>query len=225
MKQRSASIGSRLEAAFQRLSRISRFSGAKGDSVDRVFFNEIAKTALLEVVTSEMWSESAPYEAVRPLIRKEEFFPLPMVFDKPMLVDKPNGTQDWPDALVLFRRRALPIEFKSAKNDSIVWNSGLPQPGGIYVFNGSTNRPNCPETTYFLGEAIISSEEREILIKAREANAKQTEDYNQKLSLLKSAWSLYPRPMHNYKKHFLGHEESLSRERAVIEFVRNLQWE
>ena len=114
-----------------------------------------------------------------------------------MIVDKPNGSQKWPDLLVIFNGIGLPIEIKSAKQDVILWNSGLPREGSLYIYNCYGKL----KTTYFLGEHAVSNDELEFLLEKSKLAAKFNErEKNGK-------WSFYVRDMFNSNQRYFENDE------------------
>lgn len=217
------SINQKLVLAFEQLRKIPYFAGAHGDSVDTTLFNKLKDILGARRINAEDWRKLDEFADYRRLCSRGEFV-FPGCVTQPWLVDKPNGSQRWPDALVIYRNKGIPIEFKSAKQDLIVWNSGLPQPSGIYVFNGNVPEPAL-QTTFFMGSAILSAEESQILRDAAQANKDQSESFNTSLESLASKWSLYARPMFNCSEKYLTGEEKTSREQAVLDYLASFVWD
>lgn len=216
-------VNQRLVSAFEQLRKIPYFSGAHGDSVDSTFFNKLRDMLGARKVSAEDWRKSAEFEEYRRRCARR-VFDFPGCVEQPWLIDKPNGSQQWPDALVVHRGKGLPIEFKSSKQDLILWNSGLPQQNGIYVFNGNVPEPIL-QTTYFLGGAILSDQESQILRDAAQANKDQSETFNAALGAWASKWSLYARPMFNCGEKYLTCPDRSAREQAVLEYLASFEWD
>lgn len=216
-------LNSRLRTAFQQIQRIPHFSGAHGDSVDSTLFKKLNEHIKAKRISAEVWKDTKAYELLRPLCQRK-IFQFPVEVPEPLIVDKPNGSQNWPDALILFKSKGLPIEFKSSKGDKILWNSGLPQPEGIYIFNGASSGRD-QQTTFFLGRALLTEDERRILIEASDQNHEHSKGYNDALAKLDSKWSLYPRPMYNCGEKYLGHPDREKREQEVLDFIDGFVWE
>ncbi|BDT73483.1 hypothetical protein os4_30330 [Comamonadaceae bacterium OS-4] len=110
-----------------------------------------------------------------------------------IIVDKPNGSQNWPDLLIIYNQIGLPIEVKSTENDSIVWNSGFPRFDGIYIFNcyGKST------TTCFLGQHAINKFELDEL----KTSSKEASQHNKKCG--GTRWSYYVRDMYNSSQSFI----------------------
>lgn len=134
----------------------------------------------------------------RSMTKNFDFTDLPPIVDNTQLldliiVDKPNGSQNWPDLLIIYNQIGLPIEVKSTESDSIVWNSGFPRFDGIYIFNcyGKST------TTCFLGQhAINQFELDELKILSKEAS-----QHNRKCG--GTRWSYYVRDMYNSTQSFI----------------------
>ncbi len=211
------------------------FDGARGDSVDNMIVNAIKRYCpYISVIELAAWKEVCQQIQYRPIKDKvqetakvEECDCLDLVFTKcyerPILIRQPNNTQQWPDFLIIYGHRGLGIEVKSSKHDRIVWNSGLPRINGIYIYNGGLAiQDDISNTTYFLGQHVLTLKERKILNDARGANHKISRVYNDLLS--DSKWSLYARPMFNYTGRFLTDEHRTQRETAVQDFIRSFSW-
>ena len=73
---------------------------------------------------------------------------------------QPAGSQNYPDFIILEDQFCLSLEIKFSKNGvKPVWNSGLPRPGGIYIYAGHKQQ----DIVFFLGKDIVSAEESQLL--------------------------------------------------------------
>ena len=131
------------------------------------------------------------------LQNKFDFTELPLINDNGeklnlIIVDKPNGSQKWPDLLVIFNGIGMPIEIKSTKNDVIIWNGGLPKPDTLYVYNCYGKS----KTTCFLGQHVINDAELDFL-KQKADFAKQSNELHKN-----GMWSFYVRNMFNSNQSF-----------------------
>ena len=211
------------------------FDGAGGNSIDNMIVNTIKRYCpYIHVVDLPSWLtiQSQPlYRSVKDkaqeIARTEICDCLDLrfsgYFESPTLIRQPNNTQQWPDILIVYKHLGISIEVKSSKYDQIVWNSGLPRVNGIYIYNGGLIASgNVVNTTYFLGQHVLSLVEMNLLHKAREANHKVSDVYNELLS--NSKWSLYARPMFNYTGKFLMDEHREQREIDVHNFIGGLVW-
>lgn len=77
-----------------------------------------------------------------------------------LVVDKPYGSNAWPDILLMYNGIGFPIEAKSGTEDKIVWNSGMPRHDSLYIFNWSCAYNK--KTTCFLGGHRIAVDEYEV---------------------------------------------------------------
>lgn len=229
-------LNDNLAGAFRSgISPFCYFDGAGGDSVDNMIANTIKRHCpymlVIELVAWKSLCQQGQYASVKSSVQKvartEAGDCLGLVFAdyyaQPLLIRQPNNTQQWPDLLVVYKKHGLGIEVKSSKHDQIVWNSGLPRRNGIYIYNGGlTLADGTPNTTYFLGQHVLSPVEQKCLHEAREASHKISHAYN---NLLKnSKWSLYARPMFNYTGRFLASEQRVQREADVIDFILSFSW-
>lgn len=162
-------------------------------------------------ITTEQWcskdENSIFFKHYKSTLEKKfDFTSLPSVIDNGkqlnlMIVDKPNGSQNWPDILVVFNGIGFPIEIKSTKQDLIVWNSGLPRADSLYIFNCYGKS----KTTCFLGQHAINDGELEFLLDlsklAQEINAKHKDN----------TWSYYARDMFNSNESFFEDEKQVQK--------------
>ena len=242
---RNPSVGEKLALALETIRSTPRLALTKGDSVDRTFAAGIASAlGAKAVITPAVWKDSDEWSELRMTVSREArgdgngltlLFPgLEAPFSSPMVVSQPNGSQQWPDAIVIHMRRAMAIEFKSADQDRILWNSGLPRKGGVYVFNGSPglraaaaagkDGASLSSTTFFLGEHVLDDETRDWLRVAALANQEDAEKVNAMLAKVGSPWNLYARPMFNNRRPTLSDPERAARETGTLEFVRTFNW-
>lgn len=136
------------------------------------------------------------------LNNKFDFTHLPPIKDNGrqldlMIVDKPNGSQKWPDLLVVFKGIGLPIEIKSAKQDIILWNSGIPRADSLYIYNCYGKS----KTTCFLGQHAITDDELKFLL----MKSKIAQEINERHTSQK--WSYYVRDMFNSAQTFFENDE------------------
>jgi len=147
-----------------------------------------------------------------------DFSQLPTIIDNNkelnlMIVDKPNGSQKWPDLLVINNGIGLPIEVKSSKNDKIVWNCSLPKPNSLYIFNCYGKS----KTTCFLGQHAISKNEVDFL--------KEITEETIKFNVNNERWGYYVRNMFNSNQRFFKNEETrLDIENNTKEYLSTLPW-
>lgn len=205
---------------------------------DSMVLGQISITSGVDTVQEAEWRTASKYEPFKRAISNRTFefddnFP---VTDSsgllvPAVIDKPNGSQNWPDLVIAFQRRAMPIECKSSKNGKITWNSGLPQERGVYVFNSDPQKGRgkieslARHTTFFLGADCIRNSDLDKLKEGEELNHKLAKQVNDYLRATGSGWTLYARPMFNDSAYYLvGKEEVEAREQRVIEFISSFSW-
>ena len=153
-------------------------ASSTGDNFDATVIDKLQKNLPgATFIPTTRWCSTDKYSIFKEHNRLTQqydfdFTKLPPLVDngKPlslMVVDKPNGSQKWPDMMVVFEGIGLPIEIKSSKTDNITWNSGTPKKNGLYIFNcyGKSR------TTCFLGQHADPHDEVSI-IKTIAAKAK-----------------------------------------------------
>lgn len=228
----NAQLNRGLVAAFQEIRRLPRLASMHGDSCDRTIVTTIADAISARPLSADEFrgrleSQGGPDQR-EAWARKS--FQFSSTFDRPFIVDKPHGSQQWPDALIVYWSRGLPIELKSSKGQKIVWNSGggdRVQAKGIYVFHGVAPKHASIEqthTTFFLGEDIIGEEEKAILKQADEANKHLAKDVNARLRDLDSSWDVYARPMFNCHELMLTAADRAGREARVLQYLDAFDW-
>lgn len=172
-------------------------------------FDETVRSLLLKelngatLIDDKRWGSKAAGSIFKDYRKRSgtknfDFSDLPPLVDNGVplelvIVDKPNGSQNWPDLLVIYNQIGLPIEVKSTETDSIVWNSGFPRFDGVYIFNcyGKST------TTCFLGQhAITQGELAELLTSSQSASQHNKKCYG-------SRWSYYVRDMYNSSQSFI----------------------
>lgn len=127
-------------------------------------------------------------------------------------IPQPCGTQSFPDFIVGDKLgNIFYLECKSNKNDSIVWNSGMPKSKAIYIFSSGKHN----KQTVAMGSDLWSKEEIELQQKIRkviEETYKPLNDTGHKVKY-------YGRHMHVDKKLVYGNENRLKREKSVYKFI------
>ncbi len=183
-------------------------ASSKGDNFDETVRDKF-KYHLdgARFISTEQWCSKEKDSIFRDhyketLSNKFDFTRLPTIKDNGrqldlMIVDKPNGSQKWPDLLVVFNGIGLPIETKSAKQDKILWNSGIPRADSLYIYNCYGKS----KTTCFLGQHAITEDELEfLLIKSKIAEKMNEQHKSQK-------WSYYVRDMFNSNQTFFEDDD------------------
>lgn len=209
-----------LVIAFKDLLNQKYLATEKGDAVDTRLREVIETKADIKSVNAKAWKTASKYKDARGRVAIHNFS-LVDNFQEPFIVDKPKGSQNWPDCLIVYKNKALPIEFKRSESGIIVWNSGLPHHDGIYVFNGVHN--DVTGTTFFLGQDLISDDIRQKLTKAADDNKSSANDFNRTIS--SSGWTLYARPMFNNGDKILTSPDRANRERRVLDFLATYKWD
>lgn len=172
-------------------------------------FDETVRSLLLKelngaiLIDDKRWGSKAAGSIFRDYRKRSgtknfDFTDLPPLVDNGVpldlvIVDKPNGSQNWPDLLVIYNQIGLPIEVKSTETDCIVWNSGFPRADGLYIFNcyGKST------TTCFLGQHAINGLELSELL----ASSQSASQHNRKCAGRR--WSYYVRDMFNSSQSFI----------------------
>ncbi|MCW5156302.1 hypothetical protein [Burkholderia cenocepacia] len=212
--------------AFQEILSLTK-SAIGGDAFDKTVYNILhqhLKKVGFDDVSDKIWKKHyTEYKA----LTGQGCFDFNGVSTKTgiqedsLVVDKPNGSQKWPDILVVFNKIGFPIEIKSSKDDLIVWNSGLPQPDRVYVF-GCYDKG---EVTIFMGEDVLSVQEYQQLKDMDVQSKALCITGNSLLKQSNSKWSYYPRPMYNSnEKYFSNPTIRKQREDKVFEFLKNMGW-
>lgn len=129
------------------------------------------------------------------------------------VIQEPNGTQSWPDVLIVNNGKVLPIEIKSSKTGRAVWNSGLPRQDCLYFYS-NFETGSC---STFLGHHV-STEENNKNMKLRRI---ALNEFKQKLDAqypISSEWDDYIRPMYNCGNTKLNTVE-------LKEFIPDYKWD
>ena len=87
-----------------------------------------------------------------------------------------------------------------------------------------SDNPALLSNTFFLGEAVLTDDEEALLRATAAKNQSEAEKLNRALAKLHGTWSLYARPMFNFKENVLTHANRDAREIDVLEFIRNFDW-
>lgn len=111
-----------------------------------------------------------------------------------LIVRQPNGSQQYPDILLLGWKHPQAIEIKRSSTGSAVWNSGLPVIEGVYIYNGKYK--NIAGTTAVLGEDICTVEEAALLNYIKHTVHIGKDYHSHTLNKLTTRWQLqHIRPM------------------------------
>jgi hypothetical protein len=217
-------LNNRLIAAIIKILRLG-YHPTSGNSYDSMVLELLKRELEVKVINASVW-KSDDWAEPRLKVSKR-IFCFDSEFDQAVIVDKPNGSQKWPDCLLVYKKVGLPIEFKRSGNGAITWNSGLPRLNGIYIYNGQSRNKDgttADGTTAFLGQAMLAPAELLILTQASGANSDTAKRFNVLLADKKSEWTLYARPMFTCGNKPLISPERHAREQAVLGFVQSLDW-
>lgn len=135
----------------------------------------------------------------------------PFSFKKHFILT-PNGSQEYPDFLVLEGQNAIGIEAKysSKKQRRPVWNSGLPRPNGIYIFGAAGLR----DVTFFRGCDVINIEDAEKMHRFFKELKQREKQFNaQEMSKQQYGFSVYVRKAFDQKAVF--------NKEAIVDFFSN----
>ena len=102
----------------------------------------------------DCWKNDYPEE--RKSSRAHNFILKESSLDKETLyiVEQPNGSQSWPDALFIYKNKGLPFEIKCGKSGKITWNSGFPKLDCVYLYNDTVTG----KSSLFLGQHIVTQD-------------------------------------------------------------------
>lgn len=104
---------------------------------------------------------------------------------------QPNGSHNAPDFNVMIDGTTFGVECKASNSGGIMWNCNYAHPEYLYLYHNS----KLGETTYFMGDQMITKAEIDLLNEYADAAKKLADDYNRKLKAINSGWSVYPRKM------------------------------
>jgi hypothetical protein len=140
-------------------------------------------------------------------------------------IEQPFGTNDAPDFFIKVSDSfILPLEAKSCRGYTPMWNSGIPKPDYIYVFCSE----KADATTIIKGSSIITSEQSRLIQEHIERHRQDDEELNEKLFNLDAKHrgiTYYTRPMiqqhgtSDYTNYF-KHKNRETDEKEVIEWIR-----
>ncbi|MCG8624578.1 MAG: hypothetical protein MJE68_21610 [Proteobacteria bacterium] len=141
-------------------------------------------------------------------------------------IQKPFGSQDYPDFLVFYGCRIVCIEtkFSTGNQKKPMWNSGLPRQHGIYIFGSYGEK----DITFFMGRDVLSKNEAKSAHKFF-ANLKTLEeDFNKGMSNQEYGFTVYTRKAFDQKKkhnenaklNFFSNPDRNTLEAEVIDFTK-----
>lgn len=214
----TSSFLTRLEFCIRnRILSLPYIPKTQGVAFDLVVRNTIQNETGVPCVTPETWTTHDDYAPFRGAVKRH----LPtadVAAKKPIVVAQPNGSQQWPDIVVIHGYNIAYIEHKTNRDDKIVWNGGLPRGNGLYLFNSGL-KGVAKQTTLFLGRHALSDQDRKTLQQAADAASKAVAPFNKILKGRGSVWSNYARAMFNDKGRYIRHPDLARREEEAVVFL------
>lgn len=207
-----------LVAVFRRIRKMPYFRLSHGDSFAKTATAILEHDARLREIPASEWKTDERYKNLRKQIHEYDFSSTEF-FGERLIVKEPNGTQKFPDAIILHNGCILAFEFKTNKKDHILWNGGLPRAGAIYFFNGG-GRGKTEGTTSFLGQHVITMETHGCLEIIHVIVKLVVDILNDKLGM--RFWSYFARKAHNNSFKYLESSDRLKRETECDSYVRAL---
>ena len=139
---------------------------------------------------------------------------------------QPFGSQDYPDFLVFDGERVVSIESKYSRKSEgkPMWNSGLPRPGGIYIF-GAHGRG---DVTFFRGCDVVSPSESRKFIEFFNRQRRAQEEFNEQnmqgqkygfVAYVRKAFDQNLRYNEEAVTNFFTNERRLELEQSVIKYT------
>lgn len=142
-------------------------------------------------------------------------------FENNTYIYQPYGSHGSPDFIIFAEATYLMKELKSAKSEKIQWNTHTPQKNWIYIFSSM----NLNDTTYFMGQDIVSEEfrieDKKIQEEINEFRKYIREKY---LNLSENTTKMfdYLRPMKVSGENFITNPLRITREYRVNEFINTI---
>lgn len=160
--------------------------------IDHKRWGSDSSTSIFKEYREQSLTKNFDFTSLKPIIDNGVHLNL-------MVIDKPNGSQNWPDLLIVYNQIGVPLEVKSTEKDSIVWNSGFPRFDSLYIFNCYGKS----KTTCFLGQHAINQQELSELMNA----SRDASFHNKKCS--GERWSYYVRNMFNSTQSYIENKKLL----------------
>lgn len=215
MKKNNATLNQSLFNCIKAIINIG--ASSKGDQFDETVREKLRSYLKgAKFISSEQWCSKDKNSIFKNHYKRTlnncfDFTDLPELVDNGvsinlMIVDKPNGSQKWPDLMIVNNGIGFPIEIKSSKTDGITWNSGLPKANSLYIYNCYGKS----KTTCFLGQHAISEDEIEFL----KQMAKEAKALNKKYQ--NGFWSYYVRDMFNSNQTFFEDDNIIMRSESEL---------
>jgi hypothetical protein len=202
-------VNKRLVAAFQSILKLPYVPTQSGDHFDTAISEILRKTAKLEALD-------------KPSAKKRKEIFADWKENKAWgYLSQPNGEHSSPDFFLFLRGLGvLEIEVKRSNTGEVMWNSGHPVPGTIYIYNGKTKSGGS--TTFVLGDDLITTEEADGLEEVKSRLYDLRKSYIQ--TCPNNRWSLsHLRPMftETKEKRWLDHSLRAEREARVFAYLEN----
>lgn len=143
------------------------------------------------------------------------------------IIEQPNGSQNWPDFLIMRENKCLCFEIKTGKGGKITWNSGFPKNNCIYIYKDMDDH----RVYYFLGVDRLEGVEENV--------SKLKEDFEKEFKLLAQKLfeearfnplkdkniSHYARSMWNDSTNYSRHKNKDVWTNRVYDYIRTLKWD
>lgn len=216
---------SRLFSALQKNKR-QFLTVAKGNEfedrlkvkLDEIGFNRVMKEDINKIVFAELKKLVQDDQSLTEIDN-------PTNYTRHYLV-QPFGSQNYPDFLVFDENRVVSIESKYSKKSEgkPMWNSGLPRPGGIYIF-GAYGRG---DVTFFRGCDVVSPSESRKFIEFFNRQQQAQEEFNEQnmqgqkygfVAYVRKAFDQNLRYNEEAVTNFFTNERRAELERSVIEYT------
>ena len=217
------SLNENLISSLLEITSTCKIEKLHGDSIDNSFLSKIKRYTGAREIQREDWKTN-----YKPFFRwdnNDGSCSISINQNKPIIINKPLGSQKTPDFILIYGKSGIGFESKSSTHQKITWNSGLPKKYIIYIFNGAPPIfSNYPSTTIFMGFDIITDDEIRILESCRTSMELCVIPFNNKLKNISSNFSMYPRPMHDSNEQIITNKNRESREKHVIEYIKDFKW-
>ena len=139
-----------------------------------------------------------------------------------VIIDKPNGANNYPDILIIFNNTGMGFECKTNAKDSVSWGMTIPHDNIIYLFNSYRK---IGKSTFFLGSDLINKEERFLLEQFQKFFKFHAKEANEHLKKTKSSWKTNVNLIwSNTHKLFSNESDRKQKEDNVLEFIKNFKW-
>ena len=195
-----------LKKVLEQVLQMPHFSNAQGqheDAIESLLIGYKFKQSNLDAfgMTKQQVREATAKTGVAPL----------------MFIPQPCGSQSFPDFIVSDSNgRVHYIECKSSKSDKIVWNSGTPKKGAIYVVSSG----KYDRQTLVRGDDFWSKQERALMTEAFQKMREIQNKYHGVLKGMGSNLQPYCRPMNNDSNKIYDNPDRERRVQAVFSHIK-----